>query len=346
MHKYHIDAWTTSKDPRDIIEANHEGITPIVIPYGLNLLFKHAPKVTDIIIETSKKLSELDQIPRDQLTVSQLSTLNEWRYFTYYVANMTMHSIDALNTKIFVVNGNRSFYNPKTSTINISIDKLENKKYTTFIHELSHAVDCARTNSTNDLTENFEYALAKVGSSLVHAMADEEMAAFKSRCSNYCFNAHPQSIGDMMDIPLYTRNIPLLLELYKSPCAIRVSLYEKGRVTYYPIGYICNIIDPYSLPDEAQRTYDTNIDKAAELIIDLMKGIINDKDLYYSIKRNDDDIVRIANLIGNADMLDMWCEQILNMLSHARNTERGKIIGIWKYDLAKDKYVYVKDWLA
>jgi len=341
MHKYHIDAWTTSKDPRDIIEANHEGITPIVIPYGLNLLFKHIQNVTNLIIETSRNLSELDQIPRDQLTVSQLCTLNEWQRLAKYVSSH-MSMFGNASVKIVVVSGDRSFYTPISNTISISIDKLENKKYTTFIHELSHAVDYARTSSTNDLTENFEYALAKVGSDLVHIITDKEVAAFKSRCSNYCFNARPQTINNMLNtVP--QEHTPSLLALYKSPCAIRVSLYEKGRVTHYPIGYICNIIDPCSLPDEAQRTYDTNIDKAAELIINLMKGVINDKDLYYSIKSGNG-ILDLTDLISQIDK-DMCYEQILNMLSHVHNVEKGKAVSIYKYSLVNDEYILFDRWL-
>jgi len=342
MHKYHIGAWTTSKDPRDIIEANHEAITPIVVPYGLKLLFKHVPKVTDIIIETSKKLAKLDQIPREQLTVSQLCTLNEWQQLAKYVAIMGASIYNASDIEIVAVNGNRSFYSPLSRTISISIDKLENKRYDTFIHELSHAVDHAKTSSTADLTEGFEDALAKVGSALVHVLSNKIMAAFKSRCSKYCFNARPQTINDMLNtIP--QKHTPSLLALYESPCAIRVSLYEKGRVTHYPIGYICNIIDPYSLPDEAQRTYDTNIDKAAELIINLMKGVINDKDLYYSIKSGNG-ILDLTDLISQIDK-DMCYEQILNMLSHVHNVEKGKAVSIYKYSLVNDEYILFDRWL-
>lgn len=342
MSKYSIGAWTNSTDPRDIINANHEGITPIIIPYSINELFDHIPSVTSLLIDTNKKLSEADQIPRDQLTVSQLSTLNEWQHF----ANTVLREAGSYDTpivEIVVVNDDRSFYSPKTNTISISIDELRHILYPTFVHELSHAADYSMTHSTDDLTENFEYALAAICSRLVHAMSDEDMVAFKFRCGGYCFNAYPQSITTMMDTSI-TSHTSSLLEMFKCPCAIRVSLYERGRITYYPIGYVSDTVDPYSLPYEAQITYDTNTNEAAGYIVDLMRDVIRDSPLYQSIK-NSDIVLRITDLIGQYNS-DMCHEQIVNMLSHARNTEMGMMVGVWKYDLANDKYVYWKEWLA
>jgi hypothetical protein len=200
------------------------------------------------------------------------------------------------------------------------------------------------THSTNDLTENFEYALATTGSLLVHAMSDKDMVAFKSRCDDCCFNARPQSINDMMNTPLGDGQYLSLIKMFGSPCCIRVSLYERGRVAFYPIGYVFDTIDPDSLPDEVQRTYDTNTNEAAGYIVDLMRDVIRDSTLYHSVK-NGDIALRITGLIGQSNG-DMCHEQIVNMLSHARDTGMGMMVGVWKYDLANDKYVYWMDWLA
>jgi hypothetical protein len=341
VSKYSIGAWTNSTDPRDIINANHEGITPIIIPYSLNQLFDHIPSVTDLLIDTNKKLAEADQIPRDQLTVSQLSTLNEWQHFANPVVRET-DSYDTPSVEMVVVNGDRSFYSPKTNTISISINKLIHRSYTTFIHELSHAVDYSMTHSTNDLTENFEYALATTGSLLVHAMSDKDMVAFKSRCTDLCFNATPKSINDFFDrelgIEVAHHNI------FSSPFCVYVSLHEGNRTKIYPICNVFNNIDPDWSIDEAEKTFAEDTDKAANHIVDMIRDVISDRTAYTRLRAGRD-LEHLTGLIDKVDS-DMCYEQLVNMLSHARHTETGKRVGVYKYDLVNDKYVYVKEWLA
>lgn len=341
VSKYSIGAWTNSTDPRDIINANHEGITPIIIPYGLNQLFDHIPSVTDLLIDTNKKLAEADQIPLDQLTVSQLSTLNEWQQFANPVVRET-DSYDTPSVEMVVVNGDRSFYSPKTNTISISIDNLTEEKYTTFIHELSHAVDYSMTHSTNDLTENFEYALATTGSLLVRAMSDPYMVGFKSRCTDLCFNATPKTINDFFCCLIITEHEHN--EMFNDPFCVYVSLHEGNRAKIYPIGLVFNNIDPDWLPDEAIKTFTEDTDEAANYIVDMIRDVISDRTAYTRLRAGRD-LEHLTGLIGKVDS-DMCYEQLVNMLSHARRTETGKRVGVYKYDLVNDKYVYVKEWLA
>ena len=343
VSKYSIGAWTNSTDPRDIINANHEGITPIIIPYGLNQLFDHIPSVTDLLIDTNKKLAEADQIPRDQLTVSQLSTINEWQYLANRVVHET-ESYEIQDVEIVVVNGDRSFYSPKTNTISISIDNLTDEKYTTFIHELSHAVDYSMTHSTNDLTENFEYALATTGSLLVHAMSDKDMVAFKSRCSCLCFNATPSMTGSFFPKGITSPESGIrytdVHDIYMVPSCIMVVINK----SVYPTVNISEVLSTreYLSPEDAQEIYDTATNNALDILCNAIHRVIDIQDRITECTKCDITSNIIKCFTDDKNQIDD--REIYNLLDSIDRIKEGDEVNVYKYDLAKDRYDHIQGW--
>ena len=343
-----IGAYTITGDNRDVVEANHEGITPIVVPTNFGvLLHRILPTVADVLIETHKKLSKVDQIPLDQLTASQLSTYSEWAMLMHQV--MRGYRDRKHNLSIVVNGGDRSFYTPSTNTISMSLNRVENSEYSTFIHELSHALDYSYNYTSADMTESFEESLADVGSFILETMSNLRVVACKSRCSNLCFNAsiakHKSDFFENEDtFDTFTSSV--LNDIFNCPTCIYVSMYHNGHKYIYTVSCILNKIDPESMPRETEEIYNMDIDKAISIIIDMIHSVLDDTSVYTSIIEGDK-INEVTELISNTNKENIH-SQLVRVLYNIQYADSGEKIGIYKYDLINDKYIQLPggEWIA
>jgi hypothetical protein len=349
LSKYSIGAYTTSSDIQDIKIANHEGITPIIIPYNLRSLFDNVPSVTDILIKANKKIAEADQIHPYQLTISELSTLNEWTCFTEYAID-NIRYIDKCaiygckdRVGLIVNSGDRSFYEHATKTISMSIDTIRDKKYTAFIHELSHAVDCAINYSTADVTENFESALAITGSVLLKSMRDQEYQAFKSRCDCLCFNATPSMTGSFFPAgitgPSGIRYADVY-DIYMVPSCIMVVINK----SVYPVVNISEVLSSrgYLSPEDAQEIYDTTTNNALDILLNAICRVADIHDSIPEFTKYDiiSDIIKCFNLPEN-QIDDREIYKLLDSIARLKEKDE---INVYKYDLKKDRYDHIQGW--
>jgi len=185
LKNYKITAYSDYGDFDGIGAVSHEGGICLLVPDGMFPLFTNLPRASKFVMESKKEMVK-GAVPMDEhrLACYPRARLQVWRLWKDEVRE---------DTKIRVVEGERSFYDVKLNTIfmsKLALDYYEDEK---FIHELAHARGYKRYETAPDLTENFEKALAEVGASIVSFFsAPINMRALK-RCNEGCIHATPKS---------------------------------------------------------------------------------------------------------------------------------------------------------
>lgn len=241
-HFSDIAAYSVPGDLDAVAATAHEGGKCILIPNDLIPLFSNMRSAADFVIDSKKEsLEGATKIDERTLSQSSRGTLRAWRLIADYAVR---------GIKIVVISGNRSFYRNKT--IYIAEDELEIGKVSTLIHELSHALGEDLYGNATDLSENFEDALAKVGSLIYGIMHDEQMskaiqraelggAIFAESKSNYDFfsprlyeyyKSHPRDLEDELIFPT---PIILVVDREKIQATGVITVEEKPMEEYYYI---------------------------------------------------------------------------------------------------------------
>ena len=225
-HFSDIAAYSVPGDLDAVAATAHEGGKCILIPNDLIPLFSNMRSAADFVIDSKKEsLEGATKIDERTLSQSSRGTLRAWRLIADYAVR---------GIKIVVISGNRSFYRNKT--IYIAEDELEIGKVSTLIHELSHALGEDLYGNATDLSENFEDALAKVGSLIYSIMRDEQMskAIQRAELGGGIF-AEPKPLIEFFSPQLYKyykldpRGMELTL-IFPSPIILVVDC-EKIQVT-------------------------------------------------------------------------------------------------------------------
>jgi len=241
-HFSDIAAYSIPGDLDAVAATAHEGGKCILIPDDIILLFSGMKSAADFVIDSKKEsLEGVTKIDERTLSQSTRGTLRAWRLTADYVVS---------GIKIVVISGDRSFYRNKT--IYIAKDELEIGKVSTFIHELSHAHGEDLYGNATDLSENFEDALARVGSLIYSIMHDEQMSNaiqraelgggifaepkplrefFSPRLYEY-YKSHPRDLEDELIFP---SPIILVVDREKIQATGTIKVEEKPMEEYYYI---------------------------------------------------------------------------------------------------------------
>jgi hypothetical protein len=339
-----IGAYTSSSDPRDIIEANHEGIIPIVVRPNMESLFCHLPTVTDVIINRASQLSESGDIPLSDLTVYQRSVYNGWNHLAKAVLGILYPQyLDDRIVHLSVIDTKRSFYDVDTQTMKMSLNAIDHNKISTFIHELSHRIDIGMHRTTKDVTENFERALEHTGASILKCMAEKAFGfpEFIDRCKRMCFDASPKTIDEMF---VHTRisepsTNRTCIELYSRPVFIFITI--DGEI--HPLRLTYSLINPEATSSDAEAHYLSSINEAIWDISECISDIKHDPYIYLC----PEDISRILDSIAlgfneSEKPLVLFMEHIRKCYRNTKPGAEPPRISIYRYDLKDDLYAIVE----
>lgn len=306
-HDYGITAHSIPGDLDGVAAVAHEGGKCILAADNIRPIFSNIKKAADFVI-TSKEETLNGAARKDERMLDQFSrgTLRAWRLIAEFVNP---------EIKVVLISGDRAFY--QAGTIYITEGNLYYLEINTFIHELAHALGAQIYKEAPDLSEYFEKALAKVGTSIYEmTMSIDDRNALK-RAEEGAIFAEVFYKDDFFGIGLYDHykaNPHALEGIFQYPTMFviiadsRINTHRLIRVTEKPV----------------EEYYEKECKNKLKEYKEFIRDLLADRG------RNEIDIQK-------------RCEKIeFNISFAAYIRDKAEVVEIYYYDLLKDRYIFAE----